>query len=119
MTSWRFLFFQPKLQGGNQADQESSVKEAKIGHNSIPSDVSPQRLLNFGHEHGLARTLTGIPAAETKDFLKEFLVSLLTARAHAEVVLNGAFDDRLVQVIRQFVPGGFIFLLGDGISPPL
>src|SRR4030043_532330 len=114
----RFLFFETELDGLYQTYEQRAVKEPHVIQDAVPSDISSKRLLDFRNEHSLSRRLARVPTTQAKNFFQELLVSLLAPWTHPQVVLNGPFDYRFIQMISHFGPGCFIMLLRNRVSAP-
>jgi hypothetical protein len=115
----RLAFLQLQLVRLHQADKQGPIQEPYVVQNPIPADVAGQRLAYLRDKCGLARGLTGIATAESKDFLEKLLVSLLPSRAKAQIVLNRSLDYGLVQVVRDLGPRPGRLLVRNGIRASL
>lgn len=96
--------FHADFQRRNEPQQHSPIKKAQIGQDTLPSDVRIESLPDFWNKDGLSRRLSRISTRQAEYFFKELRVALLSALAYPQIVLNGSFDYRLIEVIRKLGP---------------
>jgi len=107
---------QAQLQRLDQSQEEGPVQELQIVEHPLQAHLGPQGAADLGDAEVEARRLAGVAAGEAEDLFQQMTVPPLPARAHPQVVLDGAADHRFVEEIGQRFPRFVRTDVGDRVG---